>query len=353
MFAPKKISGINNVGKKWVREVIILSTFFIITTSSGWRGITNEKTFWQASVYFSVLYIHALLQRKIWMPVFFERRWSLLNTFYSLLLLLTFSGLLYIVGVYWIYDFLKSKALSPQMYIFHAGTCTLSLIAFMGVFIVVQYYDDEKERAVTAISKKETELNLLHSQLNPHFLFNTFNSLYAISLNEPEKMPDFILQVTKLMRYHLQSYSLHLTSLADELSFIEAYIDLEEERFGQQCDITYSFKHEAGYEQYNIVPLVLFTFIENAFKHGVNTTAHSFVHIQILVKKNTLELEVINSATNNNIATEHQTRIGQRNAIRRLSLLYGSKYQLTILPQDEKYYVRLLLPLTARRDEEV
>lgn len=353
MLAKYKLSRLKYVEIKWVQELMILVTFFILVTLNGWRGITNPTVFVQSSVYFAILYVHAQVQRSILIPVFFKKRKPYINLIYCVILLLAFSAMLYMAGIYWIYDFINPHDIkSPELYIFHVGTCSLSLVGFMGIFIMIQSYDNQKKEAVNTISKNETELSVLHSQLNPHFLFNTFNNLYAISLNEPERMPDFILQVTKLMRYHLQSYSLQETDLADELSFIESYISLEEERFGQRCKITYRYKNETSDEQYKIAPLVMITFIENAFKHGTGSIEQSFVDVYICISNATLELKVVNSVPAKKIANMSNTQIGQSNTIRRLNLLYGNTYKLTILPREDKYYVHLILPLTVLKDGE-
>ncbi len=340
-----------NLETKWIQEILIFITFFLLVTLNGWRGITKMQGALQATAYFAILYAHAQIQRALLIPIFFEKRKPLFLLVYSFILILIFALILYFADIDWIYHLpgpLKKEF--AELYVFHIGTCIMSLIAFMGIYIMLHFQKNEKNEALTKLSKNEVELNILHSQLNPHFLFNTFNNLYAISLNEPDRMPDFILQVTKLMRYHLRSYTLTLAPLEDELSFIEAYISLEEERFGPRCRIDYRHENKGKNEKYSIAPLILITFIENAFKHGTDSIEGGFVNINILIQDSALRLTVINSIPAARNSRVFSSGLGYNNTLQRLKILYGNAYTLKAQPEAGQYVVNLVLPLAKTED---
>jgi len=332
---------------RWVQEVLILVASFILISLNGWRGIQNLETALQAVVYFAILYTHVTLHRFYLLPLLFKKRYVVYGIL-SVLLIFLFSSLLYVTGVYWVYPWIGIlKETRFEIYLYHVGTCTLSLIAILGSFILLHFYREQKKEASLQLSLNEMELKLLHSQLNPHFLFNTFNNLYSVSLHEPGRVPEFIMEISKLMRYHIESYSREHATLEEELSFIESYIVLEEERVGNNCEVKYNYVSDDTSNQSQLPPLLLIPFIENAFKHSATMQGKYFVHINITVQQAMLYMQVINSIPKTKNSYAKSTGLGLKNIKQRLELLYGEKCQLTIQHTTDQFTVNLQLPLTA------
>src|SRR5262249_8589975 len=128
----------------------------------------------------------------------------------------------------------------------------------------------------------ETELNLLKSQIQPHFFFNTLNNLYSLTLKKSDLAPEIVLKLSALMSYMLYESNASLVPLTKEVSYLENYIDVEKLRFGQRLSV--EFEKKGNMDQVNIPPMILILFVENSFKHGVK---HNINKISI-----TISLEV-------------------------------------------------------------
>lgn len=332
---------------KWVQEVLILLASFILITLNGWRGIQNIETGLQALLYFAILYIHVIIHRFALLPLFFKQKYVLYAA-YSVLMILFFSAMLYATGVHWLNTWIEMMKVNKfEVFLYHIGTCVLSLVAILGTFILLQFYREQKKQAYLQLSINEMELKVLHSQLNPHFLFNTFNNLYGISLTDPSRVPEFVLEVSNIMRYHIESYSLNKAKLEDELAFIESYIVLEEERVGDRCEVKYNYENYSKGIQYELTPLLLIPFIENAFKHSATASENSFVSINIEVTESQLLMDVTNSIPKLKNSYSKSTGLGLKNIKQRLKLLYTDKYKLDITETATQHEIKLVLPLAA------
>ena len=217
-------------------------------------------------------------------------------------------------------------------------------------FLLLYLYTEQKKKVAAQLAMNQMELKVLQSQLNPHFLFNTFNNIYGISLQHPSSVPDLILQVSKLMRYQLESHTHQWVNLGNELSFIEGYIALEEERLGSRCAISYEYINETAGTSFFIAPLLLIAYIENAFKHGTGNVDGSFVNINIHVTNDMINMRIINSIPPERNKNDGFMGVGLKNAKHRLNLLYEGKYKLDINSNSDAYSVNLVLPLIKHKN---
>ena len=151
------------------------------------------------------------------------------------------------------------------------------------------------------------------------------------------------MKVSQLMRYQLESNNKQCVSLEDELEFINSYIQLEKERVGYRCEIDFTYNFDE--DQYKISPMLLITFIENAFKHGACTIENCFVNIDISIKENKLFLIVSNSIPTKKKAVV-STKIGLENTQKRLEIIYPEKYKLEIKPTETVFNVNLEIDLS-------
>lgn len=193
-------------------------------------------------------------------------------------------------------------------------------------------------------ARHQAELANLKAQINPHFLFNTLNSIYALAVKKDDKTADAIINLSELMRYILRDGKDNRIPLQKELDYVQNYIDLQSARLGHTVDIRFSTIEEAAAGRKEIAPLILISFIENAFKYGVNPDLKSIVTIHITEKENSLHLTVGNRkvATRKDVLS---SGIGLDNTIERLRLLYPGKHQLDITENDTEYLVNLTIQL--------
>lgn len=330
--------------KWWQEASIFVFTFTLFALKNDWILFRDFQTVISGFFYFLALYIHAQSNRFLLLPLLFKEQRPYIYILLSVVLILLFSVILYQISTLWIYQSSYLYQFSHQKsYPFQLATLVGTLICIIGPSIFLKFYREQKKQNREALLLKEIQLNSLRSQLNPHFLFNTFNTLYGISLEFPERTSDLIMKVSQLMRYQLESNSKQCVTLEEELSFINSYIQLEKERVGYRCDISYisSIDNENAYK---ISPMLLIAFVENAFKHGSCTIENCYVHIKITVEEGQLKLSVINSVPNkrNNVVS---TKIGVKNTVERLKLIYGKDYKLEIQETDKIYTVELLLQL--------
>ncbi|TMU56490.1 hypothetical protein FGG15_02825 [Flagellimonas algicola] len=203
----------------------------------------------------------------------------------------------------------------------------------------IQRENSEKEKL-----QKELELNYLKEQVNPHFLFNSLNSIYALSRQQSTETPEVVMQLSELMRYQLESAKKDFVSLKEELEFIENYLLLEEKRLSKRCAIEFLIEGESS--NYKIAPMLLIPFVENAVKHGAQATnAQSTIDVNIAIKNSRLYVHVVNSKHN---AATQSTRMGTglENVQRRLNLLYPNAHELQISDMEAAYHVNLTIDIT-------
>ena len=188
----------------------------------------------------------------------------------------------------------------------------------------------------------ESELNNLKNQINPHFLFNTMNSMYVMAQKGDERLPDMILDLSDLMRFQLHQGSKPSIGIGEEFKFIKNYIKFEQLR---RSDLTINFHEEINDPSIPIPPLIFLCFIENAMKHSksMDNTANT-VEISIVTGDN-IHFEIKNKIGDFQAKLDDPDKgIGQANVMKRLNLIYGNQYHLNIEEDGINYHVKLTLP---------
>lgn len=222
----------------------------------------------------------------------------------------------------------------------------LSQLVFLfviGIFVTL-YIRVKKYLNTIEQEKNNAELSYLKSQINPHFLFNTFNSIYSLAIKEnADQTANGMLKLSGMMRYVVSETSSDFVPLEKEINYINDYIELQKLRLAKSIKLNYTFNGDPDDQQ--IAPLLLIPFIENAFKHGVNPDEDSMIQISIDIKGNVLHLVV----ENNKVSIDHKTYekmgFGIGNAKNRLELLYPDKHTLQLFEDEKKYVVNLNLTL--------
>lgn len=183
--------------------------------------------------------------------------------------------------------------------------------------------DDQNKKELEAIRAK-AELNSLRSQINPHFLLNTLNNVYALTTIDQKRAQDAIQQLSKLLRHMLYDNQEEMVTLSSEIQFLESYINLMKIRLTETVEVT--FNHQISKPDVKIAPLILISLIENAFKHGVSPSEHSFVHIDITVSDKELTCRIENSNHSKSSQDRSGHGIGLNQVQRRLDLAYPNRY---------------------------
>lgn len=189
------------------------------------------------------------------------------------------------------------------------------------------------------------EIAFLKSQINPHFLFNTLNNIYSLALHKSDKAPHIVLKLADLMRYTLYDSNATSVSLDKEVLFFANYIELERIRHTERVTINIEFYGD--YQDLKIAPLIVFPFIENSFKHGINKSIkQSWVDIKLGVEGTTLKGLIKNSRVPAiGLKEKAVGGIGITNARKRLDLLYPRAYALEITEDDSSFSVYLEIKL--------
>ena len=194
-------------------------------------------------------------------------------------------------------------------------------------------------------SVEKSELNFLKSQINPHFLFNNLNNLYAYALEKSEKTPLIILELSSVLRYMLYDCREEYVSLDTELQQLQNFVKLNELQIEGRGEVTFTPpKHSAGYK---IAPLILMNFIENAFKHSLGSqTDNIVIRIKLEMQDNDLLVfECENTFHSNSNNTSLNQGIGLSNVKKRLELIYPNSHILKINEQEGWFKVFLSLNL--------
>ena len=203
----------------------------------------------------------------------------------------------------------------------------------------------QKELLEKEKQKTEVELKALKAQINPHFFFNTLNSIYSMALDKDERLPGTVLQLSDLMRYFLYESKDNFVPLEKELVVADNYIALQKIRAGKQLSIEISKKGEVNSQK--IAPLLLITFLENAFKHGAKgSSGNTFIKLDIKIEKNKLNFTVENNkGLIDEVNTGDHNGLGLENVKRQLELLYPDKHLLNITDEQDRFVVALQLSL--------
>ena len=208
--------------------------------------------------------------------------------------------------------------------------------------ILSEFYNDQQNKLIAESQRTATELNYLRTQTNPHFLFNSLNSIYSLAHKKSDLVPDAIVTLSEMMRYMLYETDNKYVLLEKEIDYIKNYIELQKLRLNNIENISINI-HGNTKDKY-IEPMLLISFIENAFKYGTDYKGTAFVKIVITVEENIFTFWIENKIENNRKDPEN-SGIGLANIKNRLTLLYPNSHQLDITTTDSKYIVNLVLKL--------
>ncbi|TSD65052.1 hypothetical protein FFF34_014270 [Inquilinus sp. KBS0705] len=228
-----------------------------------------------------------------------------------------------------------------QFFISTAFTTTIYLFLSAVLKFTIDWFLNERIQRDLENQRLTAELSFLKSQINPHFLFNSLNSIYSLAYQKSDTTPEAILKLSEIMRYMLYECNDNKVDLTKELQYLHNYIDLQKIRFGNKAFIDFEVTGEVTNQ--HIVPLLLIAFIENAFKHGIANDPASPIRLKINLDEGKLYFFIQNKKHTHN--RDASGGIGLNNVRRRLDLLYPGKYNLDIRDEADIYTCQLSLVL--------
>ena len=217
---------------------------------------------------------------------------------------------------------------------------------YTAFFTLIMYvWQSRKREAEIEKLQRETEINSLKAQLNPHFLFNSLNTIYSSALTEKDtSTAQLVQQLSGILRHSVEEVQQEKTDIQKEMAFIEKYVALQRARLPEHPNVSIQSQFYWDEEPAEIAPLLLIPFVENAFQYGVSIDEPSFVNVDLRVEDRKLHLNVKNSIT-----THHEDRkgagTGLKNAEKRLALLYPDRYTLRCDPQKDTFELHLTIEL--------
>jgi LytS/YehU family sensor histidine kinase len=250
-----------------------------------------------------------------------------------------------------IYDHLGNEIILQKMFLnrtpffFKIGVSfPYAIIILISLIIktLSEYYIKQKNELIAENERKTSELIYLRKQINPHFLFNSLNAIYSLANKKSDLVTDAIVTLSELMRYMLYETDNKLVLLEKEISYIKNYIELQKLRLNDIENIYITI--QGNTQNKYIEPLLLISFIENAFKFGTDYKGATRVKIKIIINNNDLDFWVENKIEKRNV-NDQNSGIGISNIEGRLKLLYPNSHTLTISEDNNLYAVFLNLKL--------
>lgn len=238
--------------------------------------------------------------------------------------------------------------MTPPPPVLFGGREMFNIVLLLGVLamnigVKLYFRSQRREEEMRELQSEnlQTQLEYLKYQVNPHFFMNTLNNIHALVDIDPEMAKEAIVELSKMMRYILYEGNRPMVPLQSEAQFLQSYLQLMRLRFTDKVDIRCDLPQPVPEAQ--VPPLLLITFVENAFKHGISYSQPSFVHIAVTVADGRLRFSCQNSK--HAATTDEHGGVGLQNARRRLALIYADRYTLDIRDEATTYSVDLSLPL--------
>jgi two-component system LytT family sensor kinase len=329
----------------WLMIIAIISTGFAMNaTKLNWFELCVEFGFYgliNVSLYF--------INYFILIPNFIQRKQKSWLYLFSILSLIAVTVVLKL-GIAVIYSDIILEYGPPKNRITKSYNVYMLQALFMsGFFIVISsllkfaadWFSNERIQRKLESEKKDMELQFLKSQLNPHFLFNSLNNIYSLAYQKSEKTADAILKLSEIMRYMIYESNDSWVDLNKEVEYVTSFVELQKLRFKDGAAVNINITGEIDGQK--IVPLILISFVENAFKHGVANDPKDPIKINIIANQKILHFSVSNKKSKTN--KDAMGGVGLNNVERRLQLLYPERYKLNIVNSATHYTTELMLDL--------
>jgi LytS/YehU family sensor histidine kinase len=236
----------------------------------------------------------------------------------------------------------NNKQRASNSYIPRAATFSFVTLLVYGLYSVLENYEANKKIVALQQLNQENAMNLLKSQVNPHFLMNTLNNIYSVIIRREGDAAKMILQLSDLLRHSYSTIELKYITLRDEIKYLDNYIALEQIRLSQKVNI--QFNKQVQNLDLEIAPMMLITLVENAFKHGLSELIHDgYLTIDMALQGKQLFFSVENSVPQLKRLSKLDDGTGLKNLQERLELIYPNKHKLYIQKDSIKHKITLEL----------
>jgi two-component system LytT family sensor kinase len=239
---------------------------------------------------------------------------------------------------------IKNMVWSWNFFLIIILTVLFTVVLIMVLKLLKNWYQEEQAKKQLMQLNLETELKFLKSQINPHFLFNSLNNLYALTLKKADSAPEVVLRLSNILRYVLYETVEGKVPLEKEVQYLRDYIELEHIRLGNRVDIR--FNTSGDLESQMIEPMLFLTFVENSFKHGAAAAIdRGWVDIGLDVTDTDIKFSIANSKAGQkaNLLNGNHGGIGLENLSKRLEILYPGRHELLLSDLSDQYIVNLTL----------
>lgn len=324
----------------WMAHIIIFSFLFKVPSQSGGNMIMLSALWVPAFILYSYPIMYWMLPSYLLKEKYLQFSillllWAVagyfLNYFFRINILFPFA------------DLMNYKTANKNPWAANSYLSMNVMAGFCCMIALFKYWMKKQKEWMQAEKEKVTaELQLLKAQVHPHFLFNTLNNIYSVSLETSPKTSQLILKLSSLLNYILYECKTDRVLLEKEIKVMKDYIDLEKERYANKLEI--SLNIEGDIKDKYIAPLLLLPFLENAFKHGTSEQLEKpWLSMNLTVNQNTLRCKIANSK--NEDVTINENGIGIMNVKKRLALLYPDLHQLEINNEEDFFVASLALQL--------
>jgi two-component system, LytTR family, sensor kinase len=331
-----------NIRYKWAIEIgYFLLLFILVLEGQAQQSVTH---LFYSFLRFLILYVGASINRYFIFVPFFLKKKYIHFIFFSAINLLIFSIIYYYFKLYYINRF------EPEMLPFFTTFtavwfCILSTLLVCGIEFVFRFMHLQSENSKYQLASNQVVIKQLQSQLNPHFLFNSLNNAYGLSLSNPQKSSEYIMSLSQLMRYQIEGSKADSLQLENDIEFMHHYIQVEQQRVSKRCNMHVEDSiTQLQKERYTIAPLLFLPFVENAIKHGTATIETATIYISFSMTDNTIFFTCKNSIPTNKVVIQ-STGTGLENVKTRLNILYPQKHNLQIKEESNTYFVTLQIYL--------
>ena len=307
------------------------------------------------------LYIVYFVNRIFTVPSLFKDRKRLI---WAVIVVLAMIGITYLLSQYKMeFHFQRQpgqppaggpphRTFSPLKFRLHQQAVWFLFVIVMtfssAIGLLGQLYRLRARRQELEVAKNKAELSLYKAQIDPHFLFNTLNTLYSMVVTQSPKTEDAFMQFIDITRYIYNNANQDSVAVDDEAHYLQQYIDLQRNRINECTKVNFTYTNDKQVHGATIVPMLLITFVENALKYGVSTSVKTVIDITLKLENGFLTL-----ATSNPIRIkpkdENHEGIGIENSRKRLDLVYSNNYSLDINETDDQFDVKLIINLNSHK----
>ncbi|MET3611098.1 MULTISPECIES: sensor histidine kinase [Mucilaginibacter] len=321
----------------WLAVSLLLFFSYLPMDGAGQSAVYTivNTTFYAAIIYGNILFLY---------PVFYQKEkyiWYVL----LVIIFLVATGVLRGYSTLLIYNTFFAKTpehISQKAIINYVSGGVLIFIMSLIFRIAIAYFKLKQQTEEIMIQKSQAELNLLKSQVQPHFLFNTLNNIYYEAYREAPRTAALIERLSDIMRYFVDESPKDDVAIGTEVQFIENYIALEKIRIRHEVVVFFEKNFNSDLR---IPPMLLMTFVENIFKHGIDKSSEQNLIGISLVQQGDYLFFKTNNAIHTEVASKRAAGFGIVNLTKRLTMLYGSNFDLKIDKSNNTFAAFLKIPI--------